>query len=177
MLEQYHYSQRLLEDERSISGSLREQLSQLKSDCNDREWKLLEQIAYLNSCSLKREEGWQQRHNGQTLLIVKFTQPSNRSSICLPPKTKTILFNGYSRSSLLGYNQDWGGNQAVLLEAVGDPLANWLFTSSPLRAWTKNLKGGASMITPTQWAAASIIAAQLLFLLFCWHDLVEHVAI
>ena len=57
MLEQYHYSQRLLEDERSISGSLREQLSQLKSDCNDREWKLLEQIAYLNSCSLKREEG------------------------------------------------------------------------------------------------------------------------
>ena len=53
----YHYSQRLLEDERSISGSLREQLSQLKSDSNDREWQLLEQIAYLNSCTLKREQG------------------------------------------------------------------------------------------------------------------------
>jgi len=57
MLEQYQFSQRLLEEEQSISGSLREQLSQLKSDYNDREWQLLEQIAYLNSCIKVRDEG------------------------------------------------------------------------------------------------------------------------
>ena len=56
MLEQYYDSQRLLEEEQLTTASVRDQMSQLKSDCNDREWHLLEQIAYLKSLIKLRDQ-------------------------------------------------------------------------------------------------------------------------